>query len=584
MINSSKEYIIENLNIAQLSYSDILRHSTAMVDTNKRGFFDIYPTEIIINQGSFTNSSSALEFPTVSVTQTETELKLSCSCNSNAKKLCEHETQVLYNIMDRSYLRIFFDSDLRFGTIQKVAKDYGLENEPNLDDYFFIEYKDKSIDINPVQEGIFPVNQETKTFLSDHILTKKSIKFPDSIDESVNTKLIVVLKKHKYYEQFIVELLEAQTSKDGKIKNPFTSIDPLSLILKTEKIEEARFYSVISKVQQDAINSKQETDIDSLKILVSNPARLPIYYHDPKISETISASSLVPVHLNILEVDLKLTVDLKEPFYEISGKLLANDKHYPLKTLNIKYDYFIQIGDTLNLVTNSEVLPVLEFFKKNNPKVLIHTSKYEEFRQSILAKLEDKISIKYSYIKAATKKQIKEKHFDEGIQRIIYLSDEMDFVSITPVVKYGNIEIPVYSKRQIQDVDQNGNVFKVNRDEELEIRLTSILLRQHPDFEEQLREGSYFYLHKEKFLDENWFLVAFEEWKNQHILVLGFNELKNNKLNQNKAMVSVNVVSGIDWFNTSLSVLFGNQKASLKQLHKSIRNKSKFVQLDDGTL
>ena len=29
---------------------------------------------------------------------------------------------------------------------------------------------------------------------------------------------------------------------------------------------------------------------------------------------------------------------------------------------------------------------------------------------------------------------------------------------------------------------------------------------------------------------------------------------------------------------------FGNQKPSLKQLHKSIRNKSKFIQLDDGTL
>ncbi len=584
MINSSKEYIIENLSIAKLSYSDILRHSSAMLDTNKRNFFDIYPTAIGINQGSFTNSSSSLEFPTVNVTQTETSLILSCTCNSNAKKLCEHETQVLYNIMDRSYLHIFYDAVLRYGTLQKVAKDYGLENEVNLDDYFSIEYKDKSIDIKPIQEEIFPVNQETKNYLSKYLLDKKRFNVPGSIDDGGNNKLIVVLKKHKYYEQFTVELLEAQIGKDGKIKNPLTAIDPLSLILKTEKIEEARFYSVISKFQQDAVNSKQETDIEGLKIIVKNPARLAIYYHDPKVSETVSASSLVQVHLNTIDIDVKLTVDLRDAFYEITGELIANDKHYPLKTLNIRYDYFIQIGNTLNLVTNTEVLPVLDFFKKNNPKVLIHISKYEEFRQSILAKLEDKITIKYSYIKPATKKQIKEQHYDNGIQKIIYLSDEKDFVSITPVVKYGNVEIPVFSKRQIQDVDHNGNIFKVDRDDELEIRFTSILLRQHPDFEEQLREGSYFYLHKEKFLDENWFLETFEEWKNQGILVLGFNELKNNKLNPNKANVSVNVVSGIDWFNTSLSVMFGNQKASLKQLHKSIRNKSKFVQLDDGTL
>jgi SNF2 family DNA or RNA helicase len=94
----------------------------------------------------------------------------------------------------------------------------------------------------------------------------------------------------------------------------------------------------------------------------------------------------------------------------------------------------------------------------------------------------------------------------------------------------------------------------------------------------------YFYLHKGKFLDENWFLDAFEEWKKQDILVLGFNELKNNNLNCHKAKVSVSVNSGIDWFNTSIAVRFGEQNASLKQLHKSIRNKSKYIQLDDGTV
>ncbi|MEG2334751.1 DEAD/DEAH box helicase, partial [Chryseobacterium sp.] len=67
------------------------------------------------------------------------------------------------------------------------------------------------------------------------------------------------------------------------------------------------------------------------------------------------------------------------------------------------------------------------------------------------------------------------------------------------------------------------------------------------------------------------------------IVVLGFNELKNSKLNPNKAVVSINVVSGINWFNADIDVKFGKQKASIKQLHKSIRNKSKFIQLDDGT-
>ena len=112
----------------------------------------------------------------------------------------------------------------------------------------------------------------------------------------------------------------------------------------------------------------------------------------------------------------------------------------------------------------------------------------------------------------------------------------------------------------------------------------SVVVQQHPDFEEQLQEMDFFYLHKDRFLDEDWFLDAFQAWKNEGITVLGFNELTNNRLNQHKARVSIQVTSGTDWFDTSMEIKYGKQKASLKQLHKAIRNKSKFIQLGDGTM
>lgn len=77
---------------------------------------------------------------------------------------------------------------------------------------------------------------------------------------------------------------------------------------------------------------------------------------------------------------------------------------------------------------------------------------------------------------------------------------------------------------------------------------------------------------------------AFETWRNEDINILGFNNIKNNKLNAHRAKITIEVTSGIDWFNAQLKVSFGYKKATLKQVHKAIRNKSKFVQLDDGTL
>lgn len=574
------EYILENTSIPGLTHSMLLQHSSEIADTGKRGFFEIQPESIEIDSGLFMYPSSAIAFPAVAVSQVENTLIVSCECNLPKKKLCGHQVQVLYNIMDRQHLRIFFDRQLRLEKIKQVAKEYGLENEADPETYFEIHYTNRSFEIKPKLEGLFPVNPAGGNYLREALLPKLP-KPPAQQQE--HTKRFVVFGKHRHYDQFHLELFEAPLSKDGKIKAPFTSIDPLPLIWKTNNIEEAKFYTGISKFQNNYTTSKSESDLDALRPVVKNPLQLDVYYHDLTVSEKISPASIVSVTLQTLNSDLQLYVDRTERFYEVYGDLVHNEKSYALKTLKIKYDYFVQIGSTLHLIADPDLLRIIDFFQKNNPKILIHLSKYDEFYQQILAKLEQKINIRYSFIKPATKKQIKEQGFDQGNERIIYLSDREHFISITPVMRYGNIEIPVFSKRQVHDEDQNGNVFKVERDTEEEIRFTSVLLRQHPDFEEQLLEHEYLYLHKDKFLADNWFLDAFEEWRAQHILILGFDELKNNKLNAHRATVSVSVNSGIDWFNTTVKVNYGKQTAKLKQLYKAIRNKSKFVQLDDGT-
>jgi SNF2 family DNA or RNA helicase len=122
----------------------------------------------------------------------------------------------------------------------------------------------------------------------------------------------------------------------------------------------------------------------------------------------------------------------------------------------------------------------------------------------------------------------------------------------------------------------------VARDDEAEIQFTLAVVSQHADFQGQL-EQHYLYLHKNQVLDEGWFLDAFDTWNLQNIRILGFNTLKNNRLNPHKAKVSVVVNSGLNWFETELGLSYGKQQVSLKHLHKAIKNKSRFVPLDDGT-
>ena len=94
----------------------------------------------------------------------------------------------------------------------------------------------------------------------------------------------------------------------------------------------------------------------------------------------------------------------------------------------------------------------------------------------------------------------------------------------------------------------------------------------------------YFYLHKKRFLDEDWFLTVFDDWQLQNITILGFNELEGNKLNPNKVKISIKVLSGVNWFNVVANAKFGKTRASLKQIYRAVKNKTKYVQLDDGTV
>ena len=580
MSEITHEYIFENTSISTLTYTDILKHSSGIINTERKAIFDIQPETLEIDCGIFYKSSAKNTFPPVTVSQSGNTVLLHCPCERPKNRLCEHQGQVLYTILERPDIRIFFDSALRRNRLEPFAKEYGLENETNLDDHFELHYSPYSLNIEPKRKELVRVNAEElkQTLLPEPTNTFEDLAKPDS-----TKRKILVLRKHKYYDLLNIELFEGETTQSGKIKNPFTEVDPISLIWKTEAVDEAKFYTAVSNFQQNYTAEKPSSDIEALKMVVNNPLRFETFYHNKQSGENISANSITPVALKHLQAHIQLNVDKKEPFYEISGGIVLHGSLHPFKNLQIKYTYFILLGGTFYLVPNPDMLRVIHFFQSHNQLLLVHASKFEDFKQTVLANLERQVSINYSYIKPATKAQLQEQNFDQTIEKIIYLSDQEQYVSLTPVMKYGKVEIPVFSRKQIFDTDQNGNEFRVERDEDQEIQFTSIIMRQHPEFEEQIQEHTFFYLHKNKFLDEGWFLKAFDEWRNNQIVILGFNELKKNKLNAYKAVVSVNVGSGIDWFSAALTVEFGKQKASLKQLHKSIRNKSKFVQLDDGT-
>jgi len=577
--------ILSTLQIESLTERIIARYSSENIYFELGMLQNTIPVNLEINQGTFVNGNQATSPFEVTCVQQEHQLILSCTCSNLSKhKLCKHQALVLSAIVKRDELRVFFDINLRIKKLKSFAVDYGLDDEPNLEEFFKIAFINNKLDISPILSSLIPITKSSLQAMRNEVIPVNHdfILRPSKKEEQ---PICVILKRHKYEKYLIIELYSVQTTKEGKIKNPMIPVNPMEFIWEATDPNHLKFFSSISNFQNHSNGKLSESDMLALRAIIKNPLHCNFYYHDTDVSENITANSVKRVTTKILTNEVILSITKSKQFYELAGKLEINGNIYELKDLSHRFTYFLLLKETLYLIDQQSILRIIVLLKKKSNKLLIHQTKYKNFKSQFLDRIQDSISIDYKYLKKATAVQLKSNGFTSKLEKIIYLSDFGNHVMIIPVLRYGDVEIPVRTKRQIYDVDQKGNEFIVKRNNQAEIQLTALLLKQHNDFSEQLENDlHYFYLHKKHFLEEEWFLSTFDEWQQQNITVFGFDELEGNTINPHQPKIDIKVISGINWFNTHINVQFGKKKASIKKLHIAIRNKSKYVQLDDGTL
>ncbi|MCP9768027.1 ATP-dependent helicase [Lacihabitans sp. LS3-19] len=566
-------YILKNRQVGSLTYKDTFRYGVELSLGLKN--VDVQPLNIEIDNALFALNTQSKNLPEVAVSQLENDIVLTCPCEAIKNTLCEHQTLVLQTLIAKPDFKLFFDRNLRLERIKKASEAYGMSDEADLDKYFGLKYADRQTYVVPLNTELIPVDENATSFLKSKLFVKKEE--DQRPEQSEIPKQILVFRRNKFQETYSLELYKAALAKNGKIKAPFTIADPLNEVWEHENPDAIRFFTALAKVQKTG----DWNDFQAIKSIVKNPLSLSFFISD---SDVIQANNLKAVKLENASTGLNIKVKLKEPFYEVTTSISVNEHIYALQDIKIKFNCFFQIADRLVFISDVELLPIIKYFAEKRAIMLIYPSKFEVFRKEILDAMSDKVSLEYAFIKKKNKEKSIEWNTDYAIEKLIYLSDEKNFVNITPVVKYGNLEVAVHSKKQLIDIDPNGNHFAVERDEETELNFTALISRLHPEFAEQLAEGNYYYLHKQKFLDDNWFLDFFEILRENNIKVLGFNSLTNNRLSPYKANVEISVSSGIDWFDAKVKLKFGRKEVPLKVLHKSLRNKSKFVELDDGTL
>lgn len=148
---------------------------------------------------------------------------------------------------------------------------------------------------------------------------------------SLPANLVLIFSRHRHYRHLVIELVNAEQTKQGKLKNPFQVVEPLDLMWKTEDQQQLKFFAAVSKFKNHYQESQAISDIEALKAIVANPLKLPVYLHDEKVSATISASSLIKIDLASLTPEFELNVDERTDLFALEGTLHLDGKSFPLE-------------------------------------------------------------------------------------------------------------------------------------------------------------------------------------------------------------------------------------------------------------
>lgn len=507
--------------------------------------------------------------------QQDKDLIVTCDCNNQRNLVCEHLFFVMDEIIQHRILKLPFDAKARHEELGKVAKDKGWENLTNYDEFFAIRLENRKIFVDQ-KINLLAYSEFEKANLRTALLPE--VKFPK---EKISSKIeFIVIEESGRYNRFNLSLMHASLSKNGQIKSPVNPIDSIQEKLRhAQSREETLFYSAFLP---ETNQNEQSLSLDAYKDMLNNPLELPLFLvYPPTYSGKINPKSLQPISRQQSPLTVEIVIDEKEDFYRLWCRLILDDQTVELESL-MMYEYLFVHQDILYCLNNENESKVIHFFTKKNFEVFIQKSHLESFRTDFLDPLENVVKISYSFTKPAPKNIIIDQGLHQIGRRLVYLSELNNFILITPTVSYGDIEIPVLSKRTLYIKSPDGSMYAAERDQTMEGQFLRTIQAHHKSFESS-PQTEFYYLPRKEFLDQGWFLHALEVWRNEGYIILGFDKLKSNRYNQHRMKVRSEVKSGIDWFDIQTEVSFGQQTVSLKQLQKSIFNKARFIELNDGT-
>lgn len=242
--------------------------------------------------------------------------------------------------------------------------------------------------------------------------------------------------------------------------------------------------------------------------------------------------------------------------------------------VNLRGGILLEKDGTLYLPSNSGELGILDLFK-NGPISFPVSVKKEIVRKYIIPWME-----RYE---VAISDKLHITVCDPAIQPRVRLSELNESnLMIKPEFSYDGVEIE-YSEEPCYVEDTKTGIRILRREKEEEKNLYEYLRSLHPSFSSQ-RNNQYYYLPFDDVMKRGWFIGMLRIVQEKGLSIHGFENLRKFRYTTHDPEIRMVAGNATECFELAVTIHWGSQAVSLKEIRHAILNHQDTIMLEDGTL
>lgn len=524
----------------------------------------------------------------------------SCGCAENTHPLCVHKAALFLQVL-KAFGAQHFQSVQNWDVQKnKLLEQYGYSLKDDLKNKFEFIYENNKPFLRVLDPSIKKVEGKAPT---KSVNVAEEVAAPAPVEEK---RLGIVVDTSLTTFPFIEVMLVAGTAADEDEKFA-GAIDKVELV---QYVNPTRFHTddrdlipVVRKFLPDELLKYLKKtlpfgdflhDYDSvLKDIPQDEVReqaweylLPKYQklldrysahrflYQKKAGKTLSSKAIDPVGFSEKQAHPQLVVKKKSREHQVILEWNIESRAVSHKEVKIINSALVQHNENIYALGNiqevqlaEQLLPTGVLSVKNSEWAAFLTNKVMGWSNMVHVHFSEEL------VEHLT-------HARPGFR--LYLHEKDETLVLQPVFMYGDMEVkPGYFGDVIQPV--GGIVTIMKRNELAEKEFTDLLQSLHTDIQYNKKEG-FFHLPGTSVLANNWFFRFNEMMHENGVEMMGFEGLRNLRVNIHKPQTQIQVSSGIDWFDASVELKFGDQSVSIIDVKKALAQRQNFVRLGDGSI